>query len=215
MNTRLKIICFLFGVAYLFTLITIVREEMPFFNAGYRAGREQQKEKKEFYYSKLKPVDPSNFYPTHLINQLTGESIPASILEVMAEIDTSSIKLPLWLTIPRIISTIIAVGIFGIMIYIPIQTFRVVRSIVKNVIFDSKNIKRIQRIGYALLCFYIGNLFVDFIQIQISQKLLSLDGYTTAFDFRQNLLLFGLVILLFAEILKMALKMKEEQDLTV
>lgn len=185
MNTRLKIICILFALAYLFvigdTCVQLFSFDMPeeystqdAYELGYAYG-----------------------------NKVREGLVPAA---------------PFWgLIFPTIVVALLFILSIGLLIYIPIQTYKVIRSIVRDEIFDPHTTQRIRRIGYACLVTFLINiplfsltqyLYYAFLDIQdLSQYGSIRDDY--------SLLLIGLLVLLFAEVLKISHSIKEEHDLTV
>lgn len=185
MNTRLKIICILFGLAYLFiigdTIVQFFTLDMP---------------------------EEYNMADHYQLGVEMGARMK----------DTSLSNSPiLALLIPTISLGILSLTILGLLIYIPIQTYKVIRSIVKDDIFDLSNIKRIRKIGYSTLIAFVLAIPIYPITKYLYYLLFGvgdLSEYGTIRD-DYSLLLFGLLILLFAEILKMSHQIKEENDLTV
>jgi hypothetical protein len=219
MNTRLKIICILFGIIYLIIIgESIVTDLYPSFTAGFKAGyngSQQTETSKEidFY---AKPINGIYSFPTSIINTKTGEMISAEWNSIHVSL-TNPAKLPLWFGITYIFLMISAFFICALVIYIPIQVYKVIRSIVQNEIFDPKNIRRIRRIGYALLIYFSYTAFYIIRSTLEAQALVGLENYKIIFNFKEEyiFLLFGLIVLLFAEILKISHTLKEENDLTV
>ncbi|MDR3061341.1 MAG: DUF2975 domain-containing protein, partial [Dysgonamonadaceae bacterium] len=105
-----------------------------------------------------------------------------------------------------------------IIIYLPVQSFKVVRSIARDDIFDEKNILRIRRIGYSLILMFLIAIFIAFTSMATARYMVSLKDYRVLFPLDSTdifTLIFGILVLIFAEILKIATQIKEEQDLTV
>jgi len=91
-------------------------------------------------------------------------------------------------------------------VLIPVHVFRIIRSITKSIFFEFANVKRLRKVGYSILVIYV--IFVAVI-IREGDDMLQAS--------LEHLLLFllGLVVLMFAEVLKISVRLKEEQDLTV
>lgn len=189
MNTRLKIICILFGVVYIFVI---------------------------------------------------GDSIVQTILELCSESSIDSIAAPDWVSdfkerleeggAPALAGIIIAVillilvlifNFLSTLMYIPIQAYKILRSIMKDKIFDTNNITKIRRIGYVTLINFglvvlVMNPIIKYFYVslfQVDPDHFYLDAFSNSQYYGS--LLFALLILLFAEILKMSQEIKVEQDLTI
>ncbi len=229
MNTKLKIICVLFAVTYLYVIgNAIISDIIPSAKTGFMEGLEEgrrlaknedyQVKTSESLYFFAQPENGYYSYPLHIHNLKSGKLMNAEVRQFYVKLPSSDYKaLPLWIRIFRTLIIPLSFVILFIVIYIPIQSFKVIRSIVKNEIFDEKNIKRIRRVGYSLLiCFGLVFLFA-YTLTATSQALIGMENYKIVLNLGDDLmvLLFGFVVLLFAEILKIALKMKEENDLTV
>ncbi|MDH8702086.1 hypothetical protein M2138_001440 [Dysgonomonadaceae bacterium PH5-43] len=105
-------------------------------------------------------------------------------------------------------------------IYVPIQYYKLLRSIHNNVIFDFNNVKTIKKIGNATIINFLITVIILLPLIRYIFHYGGIDINSTTFGvFRTaeylDILLMGLLTLLFGEILRIALSMKEEQDLTI
>ena len=226
MNTRLKIICILFGIVYFYFVgSTLIQSAAPDFIAGFKEGYKEAKvEKKlnketdrpETVFLYVKPVSGMYSFPSSVLNLKTGNPMRTEFSKFNVRIDKT--HLPKWIEIASFLFGIITVFplIFAIL-FIPIQIYKVIRSIVKNEIFELRNINRLRRIGYCLLFIFIAELFFNFINTVEAQTLIHLQDYQIVFRMTEEYywLLFGLVTLMFAEILKISHSMKEEQELTI
>jgi hypothetical protein len=227
MNTRLKIICILFGLTYLFIIgETIYNELLPAFSSGFSKGLAEgesmhQKnnasiEGAEDFFFYVKPKAGRFSFPMALLNQKTGQSIQVETNMFLVEI-SKPFKLPVWLIVADICYLLLAFGLLFLSIYIPILVYKVIRSIVKNGIFDPVNIKRIRRIAYSIFIIFGIAAYSSLIHSIKAKTLISLEDYKIIFSIRDDysFLLMGFITLLFAEILKISHRMKEEVDLTV
>ena len=185
MNTRLKIICILFSITYLFMIGDTLYQTI---------------------YIDVTNIDIDNEGAYQAGNSL-GKKIA-----------TGEIASP-WLEVflPVVGISIISLSCLFLLIYIPIKTYRVIRSVIKNDLFDLKNIKRIRMVGYALLLLFslalalyplIQHVYTNILSIPLKENIGSIrDDYPY--------LIIGLLVLLFAEVMKISHTIKEENDLTV
>jgi hypothetical protein len=223
MNTRLKIICILFGIAYFFIISEhIVRETFPIFKAGFLQGWREASEQAsdrpndETCYFDVEPKAGVHSYPSSFLNLKTGTWFNAEVVSFRAKIQ-NPVKLPTGLVIAEGLGTFLGLFALFLLLYIPVQAYKVIRSMVKNEIFDVSTINRIRKIGYALLIIFGYSACMGVVLYSISRNLIDLEDYNNVFSLKEDyiFLLFGLIILLFAEILKISHTMKEEVDLTV
>ena len=100
--------------------------------------------------------------------------------------------------------------------FIPFQFYKLIFSLYKNSVFTSENVNRIQKIGVFYIIIYAYLLCFSFYQYFLAKSVIDLDKYEIARpDFASESLLIGLVALIFATVLKRAIAIKEEQDLTI
>jgi len=225
-DKRLKIITIIIGVVFAVSFIdSSYRELIPGFkfgfSDGYKSGRNQEREvsvTRTFFLS-LKPEGRYYNFPTTTVVTTTLHQLPAN-----AEIERMRVRVSY--TREQIpISIRIAENFYGFFfvfitlfaaIQIPVQTFRIVRSITKNKVFEPVNVKRLRKIGYATLLLYIIFFLAGYFDYKIASYVVQVEGYLLQMGRGNvNLALLGLVILMFAEVLKVSVRLKEEQDLTV
>ena len=185
MNSRLKVICVLFGIVYLFIIADNVWQ--LFWSSDID----------------LDNIAGSN-WKDNLEKRLAGDSgffivkvITGVILMFLSYLFSAAISL----------------------IYIPVQAYKTLRSIVEYKIFNTENITRIRRVGYATIINFALLLFIvnPIIKWIVSLIVAHDNPFLLLFNNSQyyGILLVGLLTLLFAEILKICQGMKTEQDLTI
>ena len=233
MKTRLKVLCWLFVAAYAAVIVhfvvTNIASELSDFNEGFKAGMESANPRNgdakkssmsslffESAYLKLTPKIQGS-YPDKLINEKTGEVMAAEIERVHLSVRDLP-KVPWYLTVGNVLAVLLAFLMMGIVIYIPILSFKVIKSIVKNDIFDEKNIRRIRRVGYSLIVVFLIGVYYAIVLKATALQIVSLKDYKIISSLDSDdifIITLGIVVLIFAEVLKIATQMKEEQDLTV
>lgn len=233
MNTRLKIICILFGIVYFYfvgaSIIDGIPDFIDGFNEGSKAAHEQfakdfnkevdnapiETDHTETVFFNVKPVSGFFSFPSSIMNLKTGNPIRTEFMGFTAKIDKTQLPFPI-----KFVSFFLFLFAFPLLfalVFIPIQIYMVIRSIVKNEIFDSRNVNRIRWIGYCLLYIFAMGVYDTFIYFLQAHALIQLEDYKIIFKMSNEYywLLFALVTLMFAEILKFSHTMKEEQDLTI
>ncbi len=224
MKIRLKILCGLFVVVYSSIIIYVfVTSVVPSFTAGFREGFKSSKNKENTESDINKPLTVKLIPDSGVFTYPTTIQNGNEILNIW--IEGAYVKIPYPENLPWYLITfnvfIMITFLFSalISIYIPIESFRIIRSIVRNNIFDDANIHRISRIGYGVLFLFLVRL-IDAVQsvITAKQQMINIEHYRIAFPMSEGdtfLLLSGICILIIVEVLKIATRMKEEQDLTV
>jgi hypothetical protein len=168
------------------------------------------------FFLSLKPENGFHTFPNTFRNQLDRKPMKAEIERMSVELSEINEQIPRGWLVANTFSKYLS--FFGIilMIFIPLQTFRILRSITKYKIFDPSNIRRLRHIGFALLAFFTTGFCVNYIQYWIAANVVEVDGYKLQVDWgNTTLVLLGFVVLMFAEVLKVSVAMKEEHELTV
>ena len=226
MDRRFKIITIALCVAYVAIIGGHLHRIIADFAYGVRIGFQEGRKSAEngsavlstagTFFISLKPENGFHTFPTTLRNQLDRKPMKVEIEKMIVELSNAKEKLPPeWLIADSYITYISFVVLF-VMIFIPVQTFRILRSITRDKIFDTSNISKLRSIGYALLAYYITGLVVTFIHYRLAAIVVEVEGYKLQIDWgNTTLVILGFVVLMFAEMLKLSVAMKEEQDLTV
>jgi hypothetical protein len=114
------------------------------------------------------------------------------------------------------INGIIALIRIVLYIWLLILTFKIIFLFRREKVFEELNVKRCAKIG--VLCLIIG-LFEMFISISntlMVRKVVELKFYDISFGQSVPwLIVIGLVIIIFTEILRISTSIKQEQDLTI
>ena len=225
MDKRLKIITIIIGVIFATNVITgFYHEFMPGFRAGFNEGFEYGRNQgmgapvtRTFYLS-LKAEEGRYTFPTTL------PSTTRSLLAVSAEVERARVQVtyfreevPIGVHVADGFAMVLAFFALFAIIFIPVQVFRIVRSITRSKVFEVVNVKRLRYIGYAILLIYGMGLVIYFLDYKIASHVVQIEGYLLQWTWwrEMSLLLLGLVVLAFAEVLKISVRLKEEQDLTV
>lgn len=105
-----------------------------------------------------------------------------------------------------------------VIIYVPILFYKSMHSIYKGNIFTRENVRRINLLGYIYIVFLFFGAILMAVDYFNYKSMVQLDGYHVAPpDITRAAfpLLFGVIILLVGRVMKKALIMKEEQELTI
>ena len=226
MDRRLKIITIALSVLYMLCIGAEIYRGLAEFAYGFKIGMEEGLKLHDTgeipslftvgFYLTMKPENGFRSFPTIIRNQLDSKPMKAEIGKMMVRLSDVKDKLPKGAFAADICTYLLAFFTLFIMAMIPVQTFRVVRSITMNKIFDPANIHKLRVIGYALLAYYAANLIFSIIHYMMAVSVIRVDGYSLQVDMENiTLVLLGFVVLMFAEVLKVSVQLKEEQDLTV
>lgn len=211
-KTKLVTLSLLATVAYIFIILNSLAVNWDDFRLGYQDGKSYNL---ETYYVDLKAREGFSAFPDSLINLKSNNyvNIRHDCSQVRASLPPDlKKKADKW----GIAEIVFSLCIVLITIYIPILFFRLMKSLMNDVVFDSKNIKRLRKIGYSLLSFYVIEVALNQIYYIKNSALFDFSGYVIQRESADMMmLLIGIVVLLFAEILSRGSAIKEDQDLTI
>ena len=225
MKRRLNLLCLivflvlggmLFKTGYdfgfgIYTGLQVAKENMT----ELKAIKNKGKQPVVFFSNDFKEVDliPSRaiYRPDSILNEKTGQIVP--IMYVRAMVDTGKRITTGGYIIQAVLMIISAVSIILALVYF----VKLIVSINKMIIFDWINVKRLRRIGFALLAFFLSSFIPQFINYFAAIGNIKLENYVLMPTLDMNLsnLFLSLSCLMVAEIFAIGLKMKEEQDLTI
>ena len=216
MNKRLKIIAILLGLVYCFAVVNTIISEWDSFRAGFNEGREDAKNMfahKSFFID-IEPKTGIHTFPNSLLDNQTGKMVLTEFGK--AQIKVQDYHYTLWDMVIMFVISIVAVVVMLSLLIIPFMLFKILRSVIKNDVFDTKNIKRFQWIGYIVLAFFAGEMMATLYDYWAIKNQIDFETYKIVFNFDGYMYLFlGFGTLLFAEILRISTQMKEDIDLTV
>ncbi len=124
---------------------------------------------------------------------------------------------PFWWVILQLIFVVLSVIKLALSIWVPFLVVKIIRSTSNTENFDRLVIKRINRIGIILLTVGVLGSLLRVINIFSAQTFVDLSHYTFSYAkaINFNAIMMGVVILIMNEILIFAVKLKEEQELTI
>lgn len=209
---RLTTLSVLAVVAYVFMILMAMDDVWEGFKLGMEDGQART-HTTHFVY--LKTTDGIAHYPDSIVNLRTGSTLPISY-------DQGLLRVPITetgasgRTWHEALKKLMAFIILFIMLYIPIRFFILMRVLSRESIFDRPNIKHMRCIGVALLVFYVSGQVMSLIEYLEMKRHFLFTAYTLEWHQADPLvLLLGILVLLFAEVLNRASSLKEEQDLTI
>lgn len=211
-KTKLVTLSVLATVAYIFIILNSLAISWDDFRLGIEDGKSRNL---ETFYVNLKAREGFSAFPDSLINIKSNSyvNIRHGSSQVRASLPPDlKRKAGKWM----IAEFILSIGIVLIVIYIPILFFKLMKSLMNEVVFDAKNINRLRNIGFSLLLFYVIEIALNQLFYLKNSALFDFSGYVIQRESADMMmLLIGIVVLLFAEILSRGSAIKEDQDLTI
>ena len=113
--------------------------------------------------------------------------------------------------------TIVSLVALIAIVYIAIEIIRVLNSVLRTRLFEKRNLRRISVIGWLLLALELSFAIVRWWQLQALCGFVHFENYHVNFMeiFNAYGIIMAIIILLMNELLRLAVNMKEEQDLTI
>jgi hypothetical protein len=223
-TNSLAILSLLAGVVYLMILIPEIISGWEGGVEGAKSGFTESRRwdenpdnnvERETFYVRLKRKDKNDYFPDDVLNSRTQEYIPVRYDEMRLHYqfrDSRSLGMILFKTLLMFG----ALPVLFLLILIPVQFYKLIFSLYRNNVFNQLNVKRIEKIGIYYIIVYGYQLLFELYEYQAAKSVIDLEKYQIAHpEYINSLLLIGLVALIIATVMKRALSIKEEQELTI
>lgn len=216
---RIKILCGLllivfFGSLFQGTIPTII-EAVDYGLTIDAYENKTQQGSIEYFMMDVAPKNP-NFVEGSTINLNNGQPLQIRTTN-MSIILSDTFTQPLWWRILNATHLALSIVVLILGIWIPFLVVKILRSMQHSFVFERINLARMNRIGKILLGIGVLSTLIQFINIMSAEYIIEMTFYKFSYakiiDF--GALIMGIVVLLMTEIMRMAIEMKEEQDLTI
>lgn len=158
---------------YLLLLVSEISEAWESGTQGFKEGmdyalREQDDNlendfNSEAFLLKLKAKDKDNCYPDSVLNKASNSYLPARIEKMDVSYRHPS-SLPLWSVITMLFLMALDLPVLVLLVFIPIEFYKLIFSLYKNNVFTQKNVNRIKKIGVFYIIIYVYLLAYDLYQ---------------------------------------------------
>lgn len=204
MKTKLNILCILL-------LITFAGCMFNGFWGGVEGGNDAARNTKPLYYVDIVPTrgnELSDSIPSMLQK---GEFLKYHTASIKVEQETTSGNDLMYTIIAFSALPLSLMMLWGVYCF-----FRLIHSIHKKDIFNRHNVYRLRFISIAIIAMGIFQMLKRFLDYDIASKSIQLTGYEVEKAYIPwNVFLIAVLLAVFAEIYAQAIKLKEEQDLTI
>lgn len=216
---RLKVLCVVLLIVFFGSLYQ--GAVVPFIdgiNYGLTIAKYEnntQNKTQEFIMMDVEPKNPEFMEPNE-INIKDGKEVLVRATNVSLLMSDTPNKPVWWMALNSLyIALTLIVLILGI--WIPFLVVKILRSLQHSYVFERINLKRINRIGIIILSIGLIGSVIQFINILSAEYVVDLTHYRFTYskviDF--NAIIMGVVILIMNEVMRIAIEIKEEQDLTI
>lgn len=216
---RLKVLCIILLLVFFASMYQ--GAVLPFID-GIKYGlsiakyeNETNNKTQEFIMMDVEPKNPGNTIPNE-INLKNGQPVviqPTNISLISSDTEQK----PVWLMVLDALYMALTVIVLILGVWIPFLVVKILRSLQHSWVFERINLKRINRIGLFLVGIGILGSVIQLINILSAEYMVDLAQYRFTYskviDF--NALIMGIVILIMNEVMRIAVELKEEQDLTI
>lgn len=216
---RLKALCIVLLVVFFVSLyqgaILPFIEGVKYGMAIAKYENDTQNNTQEFLMLDVEPKNP-DYMEVNEMNVKDGAPVlirPTNISILLND----TVQKPVWWMVLNALMMAFTIIVLVLSIWIPFLVVKILRSLQHSVVFDRINLQRINRIGLILLGIGIIGSIIQFINIISAEQLVDLVhyrfSYSKVIDF--TTIIMGVVILIMNEVMRIAVEMKEEQDLTI
>lgn len=156
-------------------------------------------------------MESFDFFRDSVYNEKSRSYVPAAYSSLMVSVDSHD-------SVGKVVAKYLLIYLhLGFSLWAVVLFIRLIISINKSDIFNWRNVRRLRRLGMALVvsfCCTFASSYLDFIGID---TVFSLHGYELSLSelVSTTTLVLGLCSLIVGEVFAIGLKMKEEQDLTI
>lgn len=228
MKKKLNLLCIIVMLVLSYPLL----ETCYYFYAGLKAGveagygacsdvTEEERIVRMMEAQKAAHICPVSVMPSDLsfngllqdsvFNARTGEYVSACHTGLMVSVDTKNGLLQ------SCISFLLSLVTLSMCIWAIVLFVKLILAINKYDIFSWKNVRRLRRLGLALVICFGSEVLTVYLSYRSLARVFALEGYDFCLtdNIRITTLVLGLCALIAGEIFAIGLKMKEEQELTI
>lgn len=181
------------------------------------ANSHNEKEPKTTLYLWIEPINKSNQSIAISIKS-GGEALHTHSSGSRVWLDIPTKDVPTGLIILEVISMLIFVFLIIALAAFPFLFFNVIYNAAKNRIINDNMILKIRIMGWILTIYAIMNIILGYASSITASTLVHIENHKIAGPELEPSIIYliiGFVTLLLAEIIRLSLTMKEEQDLTI
>lgn len=196
-------------VIALLLIVSLSTDFVSGFKEGVRSAKlgKQKNASTELYFVSLRPLESRSELKVATTN---GSEALATINEATVVLHNS--QKPIGKLVSDTTMVVLTLGIIGWLI---ILIWKITASLGRGNVLTRRNLIRVRAIGILLIvkeAVFIGSQYVD---LHYIKSVAQVKGYEMVVDLSCTQIVVGLMLLVFAEILVVANRIKEEQELTI
>ncbi len=223
-KTQLALLSILAGAVYLFIIAANFVDGWKSGVKAFKEGWEKAEvENKTGYKSSwqnytllLEPQNFNHFYTDSIRNKKTGELIPISYERVQVRYDYQEPQSSKSLLLGTGM-TLVALPTVILYLLILILFYKLILAFYKDDIFSNDNVRRLRLLGTYTLILWVLEVAFYSMYLTTVKSLIEIADYKIIMSehLEHELLLFGVILLIATNVMKRAITIKEEQDLTI
>jgi len=218
MNTRIKIICILIAICYVGLFVNIFYNDLDSIKESFIDGANSARgESVTTLFISLQPLSEENSNVV-LSNKADNKPVDVNRIKSEVKVHVPTKDMPGHLFAIEMFCMVIGCFLAIAFLAFPFIFFNVIYNITKNKIITDSVILKIRIMGWIMTIFFLTDTLMRFTNIETAKYLINIENYKIkGLDLEANIiyLCLGLVTLLLAEILKVSLNLKKDQDLTI
>jgi hypothetical protein len=222
---KLSLLVVFAGIAYVYLFLTMVKNNLDDFLMGFTEGYQDETKhlskdaseqvQPDVYFMHVKPKSGIMCFPDSLVNLKSGETVNTRYYEMRVATPSNSSQ-PTIIKVYKGINIFLTIIVLVIFIFIPVKFYQLMKSFKKEIVFDKRNIQKIRLIGKSLILLFLISELLNYLSFEINSVLFNFSNYKLVQERPEVLwLLFGIVVLIVAEIISRGSVLKEEQELTI
>lgn len=223
MKNKVKLYGIIIGLVYTAIIVSALFNKIVDYKLAINTGYEVIPAKHEgdgpvkvlhFYKVRVSPKEGKRILNEHFDSKDTKVSYAPR--NVWMGLDEDTAVYPVNKTVWAILFIVLILFLLVIIPYIPILFYQIIRRVVFKELLDQSVVRRILRMGWILVGYFVASLIMDVMGYLIVKDSLTLNDYNIESpQLNYMILMLGCLALFLGQVLKSYLQMKEEQDLTI
>lgn len=208
---EIKLKLFILLAAFAYVVMVISSFDLDSFKRGFDDGYNGTR--RELYHIKISPSEVYNAFTDSIQNTSSLDYERVALNEFIVEQEHVNAKEPVFYKIMKNVSMIMLLGLFFIF---PFKLFRFITRSYQGKIFETKTINQLKHMGIIFVLLYFAELGYNLCSYKIQTTLFAFENYTIERSASEPLcLLFGLICIIVAMMMRKAVIIKKENEFTI
>ncbi|NDV79645.1 DUF2975 domain-containing protein [Dysgonomonas sp. 511] len=218
MNKKIKVYSILLALVFVGSFVHMVYTEKDEIVSSFKQGAKDGGGNSSFFSSipvMLEPMDGNQAVPV-LHDQKTNKDLKTTDYTYKVRIEVPDGSIPTHYYIIEVVMSVFTVFFMIALLAFPFLFFNVIYNIGKNKMISDSTTFKLRVMGWTLIGWFILESVICYMDMSLAKQSLDINGFNiTGESVSAYPLILGLIMLIITEVINYALKMKEEQDLTI